>query len=469
MLTSQRSRRRPRRRHRSPSRRRRTTDRRRSPSPRRDPIPTDQGLRQPSALHVSAPESIFPRPPDAAQTAAQTAAHAAAHSAAPSATVTSGSVYPDLPDDTLSLLANRDDPLFEESASVTHSGQVPSDLDPDVIESEPPAISFEQACEDCFSLLPSDLCARPAAAGRVGPQSTSERILTSLGALPSQVSKASLPLSTTVSDILSVVEPHNKDKSSAGWSVPQAAARSLAHPSAMKLPTSDDRSFVTSAIPPLDTDAHRVRISRPNSLTLPTKVLESWELRQRQQVGLLSNADLFAASLTQLASQPDPSVDVLRRLAVQVGRSTRLLLGLAISNSAEMLRVRRDAHLESSLLLPASKDTLRCAPLDSPRLFGGLVHNVAEEDRKEQLHAHVARPSPQPWKIPLKRPPPSSPGAPPSKKPKQTQQAKGPQPATSSVPASGYSKKGSFHPKGGKGSFRPKPAKPSGGSSGNRP
>ena len=121
--------------------------------------------------------------------------------------------------------------------------------------------------------------------------------------------------------------------------------------------------------------------------------LERWELRQRQQIGLLSNADLFAAALTKSALDPEPNMEVLRRLAVQVGRSTRLLLGLALSNSAEMLRVRRDAHLEpSSLLLPSSKEVLRTAPLSSSRLFGGKIQEVSSMDREEQIHAQVARP-----------------------------------------------------------------------------
>ncbi len=46
--------------------------------------------------------------------------------------------------------------------------------------------------------------------------------------------------------------------------------------------------------------------------------IERWELRQRQQVGLLSNTDLLSAALTQAASDPEPSLNVLRRLALHV-------------------------------------------------------------------------------------------------------------------------------------------------------
>ncbi len=240
-----------------------------------------------------------------------------------------------------------------------------------------------------------------------------------------------------------------------------------------RLPSaSEAQPFLTSAIPGLDPDAHRARLSRPSSVPLPISYLERWELRQRQQVGLLSNADLFAAALTQVASDPTPSVEVLRRLAVQIGMSTRLLLGLALSNSSEMLRVRRDAHLEpSSMLLSSSKETLRCAPLNANKLFGGRVQAVAAADKDEQLHASVARNF-------SKRPAQPSSSAPPAKKQKPL-----PVPSTKGQQGQPPSQQGSRNPTGyrrGKSSFPLKPSgkssyrptatsKPSSGPSGGRP
>ena len=370
--------------------------------------------------------------------------------------------------DQVSLYADSRDPLYQENI---HSDKG-EESEPDsamVTEVEQPSLTFEQACEDCFSLLPSDFCPRPTVDSQLGPRSTSEKLLSSAGAIQERSVKASLPLSGTVPEILNIIEPHNTDKGTAGWAIPSSVTKSLAPNASLRLPSVTRGQFQTAAIPGLDTDAHTVRLSRPGSLPISTSYLERWELRQRQQVGLLSNADLFAAALTQMSQEPNPSVDVLRRLALHVGRATRQLLGLALSNTAEMVRVRRDATLEtSSLLLPSSKEVLRRVPLSSDHLFGGKVQEVAASDREQQIHVKVAAPQTSTWKIPKRTAPETPKGASAAKKPKTQKGNKRPSASASSGKTGSFPKKGN-QPSKGKSPYKPKASNPSAGSSGNQP
>jgi hypothetical protein len=201
--------------------------------------------------------------------------------------------------------------------------QIENEPSEEIDPSDVSLLSFDKACDDCFNALPEDLCPRPASHSNSGTRSTGERLLFSLGQLSQKSEKIALPLSGTISDVFEHIEKPNREKPEESWSIPSKVTREIAPNHSLRLPSSvEEQPFLVKSIPPLDNDSQRLKLTRPTNFRCSTSYLERWDLRQRQQIGLASNADLFAASLIKLVNDPEPSHEALKRLAFQVGRST---------------------------------------------------------------------------------------------------------------------------------------------------
>ena len=108
-------------------------------------------------------------------------------------------------------------------------------------------------------------------------------------------------------------------------------------------------------------------------------MLDSWEFGQRRVLGLVSQLDLFSATVAELTA-----VELLdEEWLVQVMMFMSRPIQLAVISSSEKLL---------------------SAPLSTPLLFGGIIGEVLASDKEDQFHASMAnsRPS-QPANLNRKR------------------------------------------------------------------
>ena len=250
---------------------------------------------------------------------------------------------------------------------------------------------------------------------------------------PQRASLTSLPLSPMVREAAEKFDELNMANPAIQWSLQPKAVRAMMATTAYRPPCPDAASGMDlSSVAQLDADAQRAKVSKlgPSaSVTLPLSLLETWEQRERQSMGLSSQIDFFAATVAKLASSPeDASPDRLHQVLLFLARSAKNLAATSTANMVEMLRLRRSAFLSSShFLLETSRNRLLTASIRSPHLFGGLVSEVVSADKDDQLHASVAVKSAKPPKKSFKRPVQSTPSSKPSQaKKKRTHPSKAP-------------------------------------------
>ena len=134
-------------------------------------------------------------------------------------------------DDHISLHGDPDDPLLKENGQ---SDSSESDHRP---EAQDACFTYDQACEDCFSVLPADLCSRPVdCQPSKHVQSSCERLLVKSGEFPTRPARPELPLSRTVQDVFDLLEPSNKAKQTPAYVVPSPVTKLIAPNAAMRLP-----------------------------------------------------------------------------------------------------------------------------------------------------------------------------------------------------------------------------------------
>lgn len=300
------------------------------------------------------------------------------------------------------VACSRAPPPLEGPLSATEPSEIaPSEEGENLEGPEAPPLSFQDACEDVFETIP-DFCPRPAPKPSSGPRIGAEKVLLERGAIASKAPAVSLPLSGTVREALDSINESFKEKPEAGWSVPVSLSRQAVPSRSLHPPLSEN--FGTTKVPALDPDAHRVQLSVPTGSFINTKTLDRWDLRLRHLLGCLSNADIFSTALTQ-AIEDGASTEVLRRLNYQISQSLLPSIYLSSFNTAELLRCKRDSILDSSksMLLPSSKDLLRCGPMDSGSIFSGRISEVSATDKDTQIHSSVAKSPRTNFKIPFKR------------------------------------------------------------------
>ena len=172
--------------------------------------------------------------------------------------------------------------------------------------------------------------------------------------------------------------------------------REIIHTDSYRVPEKDPQSGLDlGSVAALDPDAHRLHLPKvlhPYSIPIRSPVLERWELRQRQALGLVSQLDLFSAALIELSTAESVDQEQLHQVLMYLSRSTTNLAAVTASSLAEMIRLRRSSVLAKvpSFLLESSHEKLLSAPLFTPTIFGGIIGDVMRTDKDDQIHENVA-------------------------------------------------------------------------------
>ena len=233
---------------------------------------------------------------------------------------------------------------------------------------------------------------------------------------PVEIQTSSLPLSDVVRESFAMCDRANTLSTERNWYVPSATLKSLVHTASYRPPAvDDDVSLNLATLASLDTDAARLHLPKTipsHSIPIPSTMLERWEMKQRQALGLTSQLDWFSAAIVALTAQDNYQED-LNQVLLFLSRTVRNLAVVNSSNLAEILRIRRSSTLDKSpaLLLNTSRQKLLSAPLSTPYLFGGVIDSVMSSDKEEQIHENVASRK-NSYQIPLKRKAPAEAGPP---------------------------------------------------------
>ncbi len=132
--------------------------------------------------------------------------------------------------------------------------------------------------------------------------------------------------------------------------------------------------------PPLDRDATKVGIRTSSTNTIPPQLSESLESRSRSMVSMTSHLDLFLAALGKGMRQGE-NLETLSLLLQSAAKTSRHLMGSAMSMSADFLLCRRDAAIASATILPGrGREILRSCPLTANTLLGDKCSEVAAAD-----------------------------------------------------------------------------------------
>ena len=323
---------------------------------------------------------------------------------------------PVLQDDSDDIDPTLVDPLLQETGY--------NNLDQEEVTSKVNPFQLSSAYEAVFDSLTESVCPRPqgkptkqtqfcaageAAFWRLRPENQPVKIQTS-----------SLPLSDVVRESFAMCDRANASSTERNWHVPTTTLKNLIHTASYRPPAvDDDFSLNLAALASLDNDAARLHLPKTipsHSINVPSSMLERWEMKQRQALGLTSQLDWFSAAIVALTASDNYQED-LNQVLLFLSRTVRNLAVVNSSNLAEILRLRRSSTLDKSkaLLLNTSREKLLSAPLSTPYLFGGVIEKVMSSDKEEQIHENVASRKSS-YQIPLKRRAPAEAGPPPKRR-----------------------------------------------------
>ncbi len=114
--------------------------------------------------------------------------------------------------------------------------------------------------------------------------------------------------------------------------------------------------------PPIDRDATKVWIRTSSTHTIPSQLSESLESRSRSMVSMTSHLELFLAALGKGMRQGG-NLETSSLLLQSAAKTSRHLMGSAMSMSADFLLCRRDAAIASATILPGrGREILRSCP-----------------------------------------------------------------------------------------------------------
>jgi len=293
--------------------------------------------------------------------------------------------------------------------------------------------SLAKAFEAVYDTLPESICPRPPISQSSGLKSCGETALWRLRPedKPEPLSIPSLPLSETVKDTFLKCDAASRTSSDPNWQLPAKVLKELIHAGAYRPPRPDPVSGLdlgsTASLDPDAARAYLPKVPPSTRVSLPLSLLEKWELKQRQCLGLASQLEFFLATIIELTAREDVDVEQLHQVVLYLSRSTSNLAAVASSSLSEILRLRRATVLSRTpkFLLESSREKLLTAPLASPFLFGGSVGEIVTADKDAQIHASVAGRS-YPIRSELKKRKSSSTrdsfSGPPSKKPARSKQ-----------------------------------------------
>ena len=245
--------------------------------------------------------------------------------------------------------------------------------------------------------LPEDICPHPPAPPTDLPASAMELLARQIE--PDKVTTGGkqllkLPTSQMVVRALQKFDYSSSSATANSWSVSAADQRAAEPPASYRPPCTDASSGLDlGQIPHLDRDFDKTEARKPQGqVNLPLSCLETWELRERKSLGLISQLDFLSSAILKLISDhfKDGIPDSLRDLLLAVGKTNNAMAVNTAASTAEFIRLRREQHLavipEVSLKRQGF-DELRATPLTSSSLFGSRIDQVLERDSGRQMHA----------------------------------------------------------------------------------
>ena len=153
---------------------------------------------------------------------------------------------------------------------------------------------------------------------------------------------------------------------------------------------SQSQYFSIDNIPPLESEASLLDLSKLGKYSMPMRNIELWEKRARKLIAINWHADLFSAPYLYMQQQT-MSVAALSRLLEAVAKSIKHATAMSMILATEIFQARRDAVLATSkILLDNSNYALRNTPINSKTLFGNKIKEVAKGKFETQQQRFLA-------------------------------------------------------------------------------
>ena len=150
----------------------------------------------------------------------------------------------------------------------------------------------------------------------------------------------------------------------------------------MKFYQAHNEKFSTSSASPLDDDANRLGLSLSGNCNLPAKYLEIFEKQCRDNIRLLSHADIFSFAAFKCLQQEKMDPKILSRILESLSSSIKDAIGPSAFTAIGLQQVRREAAIRTAprSLTDQAKKRLRKIPFASQSLFGGKVDEIYKEN-----------------------------------------------------------------------------------------
>jgi len=139
-----------------------------------------------------------------------------------------------------------------------------------------------------------------------------------------------------------------------------------------------------------------VHMSAPLFYKVDKNVFHATSKLVRNVVATSSLLDLASLAIFRIAEKSgnDHAWESAARIARVVNRAAHHSMANALTASANLDLIRRDACLRSTSLKPHHSLALRMTPFGSPLLFGGKIEEIRRQASKELPLQFAAQPSP---------------------------------------------------------------------------
>ena len=149
----------------------------------------------------------------------------------------------------------------------------------------------------------------------------------------------------------------------------------------MKYYQAHNEKFSTSSATPLDDDANRLGLTLSGNCNLPAKYLEIFEKQCRDNIRLLSHADIFSFAALKCLQQEKMDPKILSRILESLSSSIKDAIGLSTFTAIGLQQVRREAAIRAAprSLTDQAKKRLRKIHFASQSLFCGKVDEFTKK------------------------------------------------------------------------------------------
>ena len=276
----------------------------------------------------------------------------------------------------ISINVRPQDNDFENLSEHRDSVQDPGGDDFEPTEDEERA-SFYQLIEEVFKFLPADRFPRKS---EVVESNQRPRSSIELDVTKTQRKSISLPQSPVVSDSVTYIQNSLENTVIGENWIP--AAKDIAKLVTMKFYQAHNEKFSTSSASRLDDAANRLGLSLSGNCNLPAKYLEIFEKQCRDNIRLLSHADVFSFAAFKCLQQEKMDSKILSRILESLSSSIKDAIGLSAFTAIGLQQVRREAAIRAAprSLTDQAKKRLRKIPFASHSLFRGKVDEIYKEN-----------------------------------------------------------------------------------------